>query len=87
MVYFIRKLIGSLKSDKSVKARNMKIFLKIFLTDVAPVDLKETLGSSGDVNVLVQQLSSIILLVIEKQIPPPSYIRVSESTVHGQTLI
>ena len=57
MAYFSRKLDGSCnKCDKSIKTRNMKSFSEeTFLRDISAIDWEESLGSSGDAYVLVQQ--------------------------------
>ena len=79
MVYFIRKLNGSLnRNHKSIKTRNMKTFSEeAFLRDVASVDWEQVLGSSCDTNTLVQQFSNEFSQLIELH-TPLRHIRVSE---------
>lgn len=79
MVYCIRKLNGSFKKDhKAIKTRNMKNFSEEdFLQDIASIDWEQALGTSDEVNELVETFSNVFSLVIEKH-APLRQIRVSE---------
>ena len=79
MVYCIRKLNGSFKKDhKAIKTRNMKNFSEeAFLQDVANINWQDVLGTSDDVNKLVERFLTLFSLMIEKH-APLRQIRVSE---------
>ena len=79
MVYCIRKLNSSFKKDhKAIKTRNMKNFSEeAFLQDVATINWQDILGTSDDVNKLVERFSTLFSLMIEKH-APLRQIRVSE---------
>ena len=79
MVYCIRKLNGSFKKDhKTIKTRNMKNFSeRAFLQDVATIDWHDVLGTSEDVNKLVERFSTVFSFMVEKH-APLRQIRVSE---------
>ena len=79
MVYFVRKFNGNLKKDhKNIRARIMKKFSEeAFSNDVASIDWEQVLGHSDDINVLVNNWSSIFSAIIEKH-APLRQIRVSE---------
>ena len=67
MVYCIRKLNSSFKKDhKAIKTRNMKNFSEeAFLQDVATINWQGVLGTSDDVNKLVERFSTLFSLMIE----------------------
>ena len=79
MVYCVRKFNGNLKKDhKNIRARIMKKFSEeAFSNDVASMDWEQVLGHSDDINVLVNNWSSIFSAIIEKH-APLRQIRVSE---------
>ena len=79
MVYCIRKLNSSFKKDhEAIKTRNMKNFSEeAFLQDVATINWQDVLGTSDDVNKLVERFSTLFSLMIEKH-APLRQIRVSE---------
>ena len=61
MLYCVRKFNGNLKKDhKNIRTRIMKNFSEeAFLNDVASIDWEQVLGHSDDINVLVNNWSSI----------------------------
>ena len=79
MVYCIRKLDSSFKKDlRAIKTRNIKNFSEeAFLQDVATINWQDVLGTSDDVNKLVERFSTLFSLMIEKH-APLRQIRVSE---------
>lgn len=79
MVYCVRKFNGNLKKDhKNIRTRIMKNFSEeAFLSDVASIDWEQLLGHSDDINVLVNNWSSLFSSIIEKH-APLRQVRVSE---------
>ena len=79
MVYCIRKLNSYFKKDhKAIKTRNMKNFSEeAFLQDFATINWQDVLGTSDDVNKLVERFSTLFSLMIERH-APLRQIRVSE---------
>ena len=71
MVCCICKFNGNLKKNhKNIRTRMMKNFLEeAFLNDVATMDWEQVLGHSDDINVLVNNWSSIFFVVIENHAP------------------
>ena len=64
MVYCVRKLNGFFQRNHTIKFSSQS-----FLNDVAQIHWKQVIGSSNDVNLLVQNWSNIFSLVIDKHAP------------------
>ena len=79
MVYCIRKFNGAVEKDhKKIKTRNMKHFSENqFLCDVSDMCWGQFFHQTGDVDILVNNWSSLFSFVIEKHAPLKE-IRVSE---------
>ena len=79
MVYCIRKFNGAVEKDhKKIKTRNMKHFSENqFLCDVSDICWGQFFHQTDDVDVLVNNSSSLFSFVIEKHAPLKE-IRVSE---------
>ena len=79
MMYCIRKFNGAVEKDhKKMKTRNMKHFLdNQFLRDVSSMFWGQFFHQTGDINIIVNNWSSLFSFVIAQQAPLKE-IRVSE---------
>ena len=71
LVYAIRKFRGYIPCNhKMIKTRQMKNFNEeLFLKDLANVDWQQILTCSQDINVVVQNWTNMLSLIIEKHAP------------------
>ena len=71
LVYAIRKFRGNIPCNhKMIKTRQMKNFNEeLFLKDLVNVDWQQILTCSQDINVVVQNWTNMLSLIIEKHAP------------------
>ena len=71
LVYAVRKFRGGVtKQHKVIKTRQMKNFDKeLFLADLASVDWQSLLHCSTDINVIVEEWTSMLSMIIQKHAP------------------
>ena len=71
LVYAVRKFRGGVtKQHKVIKTRQMKNFDKeLFLSDLASVDWQSLLHCSTDINVVVEEGTSVLALIRQKDAP------------------
>ena len=71
LVYAVRKFRGGLNNQhKVIKTRQMKNFdEELFLADIASVDWQAFLHCSTDINVIVEQWTKMLALIIQRHSP------------------
>ena len=70
-MYTVRKFHGGVtKQHKVIKTRQMKNFDKeLFLSDLASVDRQSLLHCSTDINVIVEEWTNMLAMIIQKHAP------------------